>query len=314
MKSLRLPQLLVRAFWFIALLVGVFYLIERMQRSKERRALAGRALVPDTAQEQMIYFARAPDTIFFAEEAFVLDDIALRASFEARYYYWTLSPADFVPLLQRSYRWSHWIRDALSASDLPLDFLYLAAHRSQLSPNTSGARAGLWGLDTAEARTYGLEISRRRDERLDIFCSTSALASELYKTRSTSSWTKTLVQFCGADLDCIAETLLFSQLLSHPKRFGYHIPPRYRAESLSYQRWYPRDSLSIEALLSHPRLDLKRFYFYNPSLRKLFDHLLGVPQAQYSARRALKGEQLYLPLFVDTIFFEKIGPPKPRTR
>ena len=144
------------------------YLIERTQRNEARRTLAGRAPASRYSSRADDLFCPSTGHNFFCRRGFVLNDIALRASFEARYYYWTLSPADFMPLLQRSYRWSNWIKDALSASGLPLDFLYLAAPPSQLSPNTSGARAGFWGLDTAEARKYGLEISTRRDERLDI--------------------------------------------------------------------------------------------------------------------------------------------------
>ena len=199
MKPLRLPQLLMRGFWFVALLVGVFYLVERIIESEERRTLARYALVPDTIQELKVYFAQIPDTIFFAEEAFPLNDEALRARIEERYYYWTLTPSEFIPLLRRSYRWGRWIRDALMASGLPQELIYLAAQRSHLDPKQRGARAGLWALDTTEANALGLEVGNCRDERLDLFRSTSALADTLQSIRSTSRWTEALAQFCGDD-------------------------------------------------------------------------------------------------------------------
>ena len=290
MKSVKLYRLLLRAFWFVVLLIGVFFVIERLQRSEERRLLSRRTFVPDTTQQLMLYFASVPDTITFASEDVPISDPFLRAELQEHYYSLLLSAADFVLLLQRSYQWRYWIEDALRREDLPMDFFYLAAVSSHLQMTTD-SRAGLWALDTATALAYDLRVSSEIDDRLHVFRSTSAVARKLSTLRtSTGSWTSALLAYCQDKKACFVETLLLSQLLSSPERYGYSIPPRHRSQSLRYLLFHIQEPyISAFAWTQRHRIDTATFRTYNPAVR---DFCAPLPS----------GYQLYLPLSADSIF------------
>ena len=289
---MKLPQLLLRGFWFIVLIIGVFFVIDRMKKSEERHLLSRRSFVADTVSELYIYFASVPDTISFAGELFLVKDLQLREALEERYYYWTLSAAIFLPILQRQYRWKPRIEEALAGSQLPLDFFYLAVHLSELSLRKTGHQAGLWALDTARARNYGLEVNDQRDERLDILCSTEAVASELQNLyQKTQNWTKALALFCHKSTEAVADVLVLSQLLRHSHRFGYTIPPRHRATPIKYRIHRLVAGRSIEDLLKIHGVDSVTFNFYNPSLR---DGDMQLP----------KGERIYLPMAIHGALLE----------
>ena len=283
MQSAKLYRLLLRAFWFVVLVIGVFFVLERMKRAKERRLLSRRTFVPDTAQQLMLYFASVPDTITFAGEDVPISAPFLRTELQERYYSLLLSAADFVSLLQRSYQWRPWVEDALRRKDLPIDFFYLAAVSSHLQMTTD-SRAGLWALDTATALAYDLRVSAEIDDRLNVFSSTDAVARRLSSLRtSRGSWTSALLAYCQDKKACFVETLLLSQLLSSPERYGYSIPPRHRVQSLRYSLFRIQNLyISAHAWARRHRIDTTIFRSYNPAVRDLcaplpYGYLLYLP-------------------------------------
>lgn len=281
---MSLSRFALYAFWFATLIIGVFYVIHRLQRQKVKKILSQHTFIPDTVLKKRILLAQVPDILYFAEEAIPTTDPLLREALRAAYYHWTLSTASFVGLLQRNYQWKSWIEHALQEAELPPDFLYAAASRSQLQPHKKAPQAGLWALDTTTAHTWGLHIDTLLDERLDIFRSTAAVALPLRAEKSTTgNWKSALQAFCNQELACIAEILVLSQLLSAPKRYGYDLPKRHQSPALSYCIAYlPKDPLSPLRWAEAQGIDSTTFCFYNPFLLD--------PQAPLGERG------LYLPL------------------
>ena len=292
MKPVRLSRLLILAFWFAVLVMGIFFVLEHVQRSEKRELLSRRMFVPDTVQQLMLYFADVPDTMAFAGEDILVSDPFLRATLREHYYRLLLSTADFVLLQQRSYRWRSWVEDALRRASLPKDFFYAAASLSRLEM-AMGSRAGLWALDTATAIAYGLRVDEEIDDRMNIFRSTEAVASQLSDLRaSTGHWIDALRAYCQGKQGCFIETLLLSQLLASPERYGYSIPLRHRSQPLRYSLFRIQEPrLSAFAWANRHKIDTTTFLFYNPAIR----YLCTLLPLNY---------QLYLPVGTDSIFFQ----------
>lgn len=66
----------------------------------------------------------------------------------------------------------------LDSEGVPEEFICLAIAESGLKPGavSSKGAAGIWQLMPATARTYGLVVNRKRDDRLDVRLSTIAAA------------------------------------------------------------------------------------------------------------------------------------------
>ena len=283
MKPLTLRRLSLHAFWFIALLLGVFVLIERVQFDTERDLLAKRSFTPDTASQQRILFAEVPDTMSFAGEDLSVSEPFLRTDLRQKYYRWVLSPAEMVGLLQRGYSWGHWVRDALWRAQLPEDFYYVVAQRSYLELHTGG----WWQISAQYATQHGLRVDEQVDERFDIFLSTLAIAHELKELyRKKGSWVAVLRAFCKEDQNCVAEVLVLSQVLATPERYGYNVPIRHRNPPIKYcveqvQVLYPE----IRTFLQQKKVDSTVFAAYNPFLLDFSGPLQ-------------QNQQVYLPLDV----------------
>lgn len=98
---------------------------------------------------------------------------------------------DLGPSIARSAKHVNHIRKTLAKNGLPEDLAYLPHLESGYIANArskAGAR-GLWQFMPATARIWGLKVSRRRDDRIDIWKSTDAASkhfSELFK--KAGSW------------------------------------------------------------------------------------------------------------------------------
>lgn len=70
------------------------------------------------------------------------------------------------------------IADILQSENVPAEFICLAIAESGGRPDAVSKKgaAGLWQLMPATARTYGLVVNRKRDDRLDVRLSTIAAA------------------------------------------------------------------------------------------------------------------------------------------
>jgi peptidoglycan lytic transglycosylase D len=95
--------------------------------------------------------------------------------------------------LQRSVTYAPLIEKLFQKKGVPSDLIYMAFVESGFQPDAlsrSGAR-GLWQLMPGTAQDYGLEVSRRKDERLDAVRSTLAAREyflDLLSIFGTRSW------------------------------------------------------------------------------------------------------------------------------
>jgi membrane-bound lytic murein transglycosylase D len=89
--------------------------------------------------------------------------------------------------------------DSVFASyDLPVELKYLAVIESQLNPNiySKAGAAGLWQLMPAAARSYGLKITSKYDERRNANKSTIAAAKLLvYLNNMFDDWLLTIAAY-----------------------------------------------------------------------------------------------------------------------
>lgn len=98
---------------------------------------------------------------------------------------------DLEPSILRSKRYVSYVRKTLHKNGVPEDIAYLPHLESGYIHNArskAGAR-GLWQFMPATGRIWGLHISKRRDDRLNVWKSTEAAGryfAELF--RRTNSW------------------------------------------------------------------------------------------------------------------------------
>jgi hypothetical protein len=90
---------------------------------------------------------------------------------------------DFRECLTRANQYFPIVTSILSMHNVPKDLAYVALIESGFQPSivASSGEAGLWQLSRSIARSYGLEVSSRRDERKDIEASTRAFARYISK-------------------------------------------------------------------------------------------------------------------------------------
>lgn len=93
------------------------------------------------------------------------------------------------------------IDSVFSSYELPVELKYLAVIESQLNPSiysTAGA-AGLWQMMPSAARSFGLKVSGKTDERKNAYKSTIAAAKCLaYLNNIFDDWLLTLAAYnCG---------------------------------------------------------------------------------------------------------------------
>ena len=272
MKPLTFRRLLVRGFWFVALVVGVFVLIERYQTTFNRERLSTRHFIPDTLRHYEQPFASVPDTLFFASQPLVLAKYPLLQShLHEQYYRWTSPRADFLSLLQRYYQYRQLLDSACRENNLPMDFIAVAASRSGLSPTFVSFHAthkGMWALGLLEARQAGLRINDMRDERLHLFESTAVVADSLCRLAGRKrNWLEALWAFSGHKASAVAEVLVLAELFLSPARHRQHIPPRHQSAPLILRSWIlPRSAPKAWPLLTGFAIDSSLFFAHNPFL------------------------------------------------
>ncbi len=99
--------------------------------------------------------------------------------------------ADFRSCLVRANQYFPQVMSLLNAEGIPEDIAYIALIESGFQPSakSSSGDTGLWQLSRSTARSYGLSVTSRTDDRADIQSSTRAFArymSDLY--RRFGSW------------------------------------------------------------------------------------------------------------------------------
>jgi membrane-bound lytic murein transglycosylase D len=93
------------------------------------------------------------------------------------------------------------IDSVFSSYDLPVELKYLAVIESKLNPSvySKAGAAGLWQFMPAPARSFGLKVSGKTDERMNAYKSTIAAAKCLvYLNNIFDDWLLTLAAYnCG---------------------------------------------------------------------------------------------------------------------
>ena len=93
------------------------------------------------------------------------------------------------------------IDSVFSSHDLPVELKYLAVIESKLNPSvySKAGAAGLWQMMPAPARSFGLKVSGKTDERKNAYKSTIAAAKCIaYLNNIFDDWLLTLAAYnCG---------------------------------------------------------------------------------------------------------------------
>ena len=117
---------------------------------------------------------------FDIEPSFLYDKKLQQIIHKKRQHYKTKR---FFQTMDNAYLYIPMIKNILSNSDIPAEFLFLAMAESNFSTKAYSKKkaSGLWQFMPRTARTYGLKIDRYVDERRDLVKSTTAAVKFLEK-------------------------------------------------------------------------------------------------------------------------------------
>lgn len=123
-----------------------------------------------------------PDTIYFANEIILLNDLDIRERFDRELVVNNFWHSNTMFYFKRANRWFPVIQPILEKHGIPQDFVYLAVIESGLTQAISPSNAvGFWQFLKGTAEDYGLVVNQFIDERKDIEKSTVAACQYLQK-------------------------------------------------------------------------------------------------------------------------------------
>jgi membrane-bound lytic murein transglycosylase D len=222
--------------------------------------------------------------------------------------------------LKRLERYFPWLERQLALKNLPQDLKYVAVAESDLmvSACSPAGAVGPWQFISSTGSNYGLDQSKQVDERRDFEKATESAFRYLQDLHGIfQNWTLAVAAYnCGEkrvqdemrkqkvpdyySLKLPLETeryilriLAIKEVLSHPERYGYHLPegagyPEVRLDKVNIRLPHP---VSVQALAEAAGITYRDFKIMNASF--ISDtipegsHAMNVPQGggkEFTAR------------------------------
>lgn len=207
------------------------------------------------------YPPELPKNLSFAGEKVPLERMPVRERMEKQLLYNTYAHSHILYILQLSTRIFPELQQILQKNGIPDDFKYLCVAESSLENPTSRAGAsGYWQFMEATGKQFGLEINNEVDERYNLEKSTEAACKYLKQAYDQfGNWTAAAASYnCGmngysnrADFqmsnnyydlwlpeetnDYIFRILALKLIISHPKKYGFHIPEEDAYQKIPFQ-------------------------------------------------------------------------------
>lgn len=140
---------------------------------------------------QKIYPVPIPSDLTFAGESVPLDKFEIKERLDRELLVNTYWQSNTLLILKRTKKVFQVIEPILAENNIPDDFKYLAVIESGLLNVTSAKGAkGIWQFMESSGRSYGLQIDRGVDERLNLEKSTEAACVYLNEAyRKFGTWT-----------------------------------------------------------------------------------------------------------------------------
>jgi membrane-bound lytic murein transglycosylase D len=206
---------------------------------------------------------RLAGPLTFCGEVVPLDNDEVRERLDREWQVFLGNQSQIVLWIKRSGRYMPIIEEELRKNGLPDDLKYLVIVESGLLPHagSSAGAVGFWQFMKETGRAYGLAVNEVRDERRNIFTSTSAAAGYLKKLHGDfGSWTLAAAAYNMGEGGLQAEMLVqqvrdFYQLylpletqqylprivvaktiLSDPGRYGFVLEKEDLYPPLSFER------------------------------------------------------------------------------
>lgn len=193
----------------------------------------------------LISSVRVSGPLDFCGETVALDIPEVRERLEKELLLILWDRPQIVLWIKRSKRFFPIIEKMLQEHNLPQDLKYIAIIESALRPHAGSRKGaiGFWQFMKATGRRYGLVINSEKDERRNIFRSTTAAVSyfkELYEI--LGSWTLSAAAYN------MGEHGLQSEILAQNSKNYYHL-----YLPLETQRYIMR-AISAKIILSAPEV------------------------------------------------------------
>lgn len=243
-------HLLTRSVILVLLIISAFNICGAKASTRVKRH--ARLKSSDRAfRSKFIFKTTDEDDFSFANEALPVGDAnvnrALKRSLKKHHYKYVQSNILQVKAMQLF----PIIEPILKARGIPDDFKYIPLVESGLCGGTSpkGAR-GIWQFMPGTARTYGLKVNQRIDERLNIRKSTIAACKYIKELHvEFNSWTLAAAAYNNGEIKLAKE--IYRQ--NEDNYFRMHLN---RETSV-----YVYNLIAMKAIISHPaKYGYKNYY------------------------------------------------------
>ena len=278
--------------------------------NKAAPAIAGQAA--PVAPGYRVPVFNLPTNLTLCGERVPLDIPTIYESADREFQMAVYDPVQVIMWIKRAHRFFPWLDLKLKERGMPADLKYVAVAESALriyAWSPAGA-AGMWQFIKSTGRRYGLERSRRRDERLDHVMATEAALNYLQDLfNEFGSWTLAMAAYnCGEkrirqeiaeqgqssyfklNLPRETERYIFRILsakiiLENPKRYGFRPDEVAKYKPLEFKtfRVHLKQPIHIRLVAKAARSYFKEMKELNPSWRgKILpagDHKIRTPLA-----------------------------------
>jgi hypothetical protein len=248
------------------------------------------------AEDQLLSALRPEAPLVLCGEPVPMEGPRIKERFEKEMLVSLGNRYQVILWLKRSGRYFPYVEQMLAENGLPDDLKYLAVAESALRIHAGSSKGamGVWQMMPQTARKYGLEVSRRFDERRNIYLATPAAIAYLKDLYAMfDSWALALAAYNMGEEGLEAEILeqgvddyyrlylsletqrfifrilAIKEILAAPERFGFDLAPEdyYAPETFSTVEVTSAGDLPLRLVALAAETDFMAIKELNPEIR-----------------------------------------------